>query len=573
MSNLFDITVVLNCHNEKEYIKATLTSLGYAIEKALDCNLTVELVVVIDAGDKAFLEFIESICIKATTRITLRVDYHSLGLSRNAGINIARGKYILLCDADDLVSENTLCESYQYAQVDSIHGLNCVYVPQFILSFGERNRLQELFSSKYFLSCDLIEFHPFCSRLFFPRALSPYIKFEDFGTGKTFSFEDWELNINLFSQHIEIKPTPKVILFYRKRRGSIMSEIKKSNLGDLKSAKEISFFFDVKFNKERVKRLSEVIGIEVLETFLSDDELLKMVFTQSGIDSDIPSQINSDTFEICSKNIDSIQAGFGYRIPFIVALAGYLTYERVVIIPAGAEAEIARSEFESSSSSCAQRTLILLLDKVSRYEWLKNLPESCFFLSLNEIMHGLSGESREMLLFRLLRILSNSQSEILILQLKLMKESFPTFIKCFIPMLGRSLQLFSGVADGEVLTLKIPESKQNPIIASESYDDRCIRKKIVSFLNSLENKLVFSPFAPIPFLDRDAFGDVASSVDCNNETLYNCLVELENSLKVKKDIIEKVKVTLRRIPFLWTISKLIYRKLRIKSFLFKLLSR
>lgn len=83
-------SVIMPCHNSAERIRKPLDSIrGQTLTDY-------ELIVVCDACDDNTKEIAESY-----GAITLEVDYRTPGLTKNAGIDIARGEYILFMNDDD----------------------------------------------------------------------------------------------------------------------------------------------------------------------------------------------------------------------------------------------------------------------------------------------------------------------------------------------------------------------------------------------------------------------------------------------------------------------------------------
>jgi glycosyltransferase involved in cell wall biosynthesis len=86
---------------------------------------------VLDNADQATSDIIKSYCCGLFVKIkTIEVENGSLGPSRNDGIEIADGKYILTADADDLMSFDAIYKSYITAES---HQRDCVVFPEFLM--------------------------------------------------------------------------------------------------------------------------------------------------------------------------------------------------------------------------------------------------------------------------------------------------------------------------------------------------------------------------------------------------------------------------------------------------------
>ena len=61
------------------------------------------------------------------------MDHGNLALSRNSGVEAASGDYVMVADADDLMSTNTLAAK---ADALSKHGPDTLAIPEFCVAFG-----------------------------------------------------------------------------------------------------------------------------------------------------------------------------------------------------------------------------------------------------------------------------------------------------------------------------------------------------------------------------------------------------------------------------------------------------
>ena len=102
-----EVSIVLNLHNETRFLRRTMMSIGEAVSYAAPYGIRCEIICVLDRPDPSTRAWIEAYDFpEFTDCAVIEVDNGSLGLSRNAGIARAKGEYIWLCDADDLISYN-----------------------------------------------------------------------------------------------------------------------------------------------------------------------------------------------------------------------------------------------------------------------------------------------------------------------------------------------------------------------------------------------------------------------------------------------------------------------------------
>lgn len=226
MECAFDISVVLNCHDERDFLVKTLNSLSESIKVAQKKGLGIELVIVIDSERQNIGQIINNYKFpdKLSYRV-LHVSNASLGLSRNDGIFLAKGEFICTADADDLISQNWLLQCHKVAsEYYKTYSKHAVVVSEYIHCFGNKNSIQKYYPSSFFSPCDYIAFHPFCSRIFAHNSIFRKIKYRDLKKSSGFAFEDWDFNVRTYNLNIETIVATDTILFYRKRESSIMAQ-------------------------------------------------------------------------------------------------------------------------------------------------------------------------------------------------------------------------------------------------------------------------------------------------------------------------------------------------------------
>ena len=105
---MIDCSVILCCYNGKERLRSTLEHLA---KQKTDAVITWELVLVDNAstdGSAAFAEALWKEFGAATTFRVVREAKPGLIFARKAGVEAAKGKYILFCDDDNWLQENYL---------------------------------------------------------------------------------------------------------------------------------------------------------------------------------------------------------------------------------------------------------------------------------------------------------------------------------------------------------------------------------------------------------------------------------------------------------------------------------
>ena len=184
-----DVSVVLNCHDEFNYLKNTLTSLDLAITEAIKKGISVELVVVFDNSDDQLVQILKNHKFTTEYKIKIvRTNNRSLGKSRNDGVRCASGKYISIADADDLVSVNSIINTYNLAEQYDFKGKNVAIYPQYVFIFGLDNFIYTMFNSDIYSAADFAYWNPFNSKLFIKRKLLLERPYQDLGVTSGFAF-------------------------------------------------------------------------------------------------------------------------------------------------------------------------------------------------------------------------------------------------------------------------------------------------------------------------------------------------------------------------------------------------
>lgn len=221
MFDQIDVSVILNIHRESRLIDRTLASLDCAVRNAKDNGIKTEIIIVADNSDSETLDAVARRDFNDYISYTLlEVSNGSLGLSRNDGIHVARGRYILTSDADDLISENFILESHRQAETQNGR---FIYFPEYIYAFGERYHLCKYFNISDIGITSLFTHHGFNSRIFARREHIENLKYIDLRLSAGFAFEDWYFNSEAVASGLDLRITKGTTLYYRQRSGSLLT--------------------------------------------------------------------------------------------------------------------------------------------------------------------------------------------------------------------------------------------------------------------------------------------------------------------------------------------------------------
>ncbi len=205
----FDITCVLTCHAEGSLVHRTLRSLERARQYALGHGIRTEILVVMDRPSERTKQYFNSNPNDVHWDQLLTVDVGDAGLSRNQGVQAARGEYIAIMDADDLVCENWFERCYVQAQE---LGPNYIHHSHWIFTFGRSwtvwrqldQKSDECFIGNYLT-------HNYWSALCFaPRSIFLAMPYQYADQSKGFGFEDMHWNCQTIARnyiHVAVADT------------------------------------------------------------------------------------------------------------------------------------------------------------------------------------------------------------------------------------------------------------------------------------------------------------------------------------------------------------------------------
>jgi glycosyltransferase involved in cell wall biosynthesis len=216
-----DISIVINIHKGRQFLARAMLSFEEAANLARLSGLRTEVLFVLDRSDSATIAWTRAYRSQIFAKIHIaEVDNGSLGLSRDHGLRLARGEYVLFGDEDDLISFNTIVECHRVAVAE---GPRCIVIPQYLFGFGIKHVLAAYYGSSQVSPLAFFSFHPYLSRLFVHSSIKHSVRFVDVRLSSGYAYEDWHFNATAYSFGFEFKIAPDTILFYRHRRSLLQS--------------------------------------------------------------------------------------------------------------------------------------------------------------------------------------------------------------------------------------------------------------------------------------------------------------------------------------------------------------
>jgi hypothetical protein len=218
-----DVSMVVNIHAGAAYLRRTMDSLEASALTARRAGLGVELLLALDRSPPETKSWVQSYTSDAfdTVRV-IELDNGSLGLSRQDGLEAARGRYVQFCDEDDLISSNTTLQCFR-TLLDS--PATTIAVPEYLYGFGSKHILAVYSGSEQIPPLAFVAQHPYVSRVFVHRDISKHVRFTDVRLGPGYAFEDWHFNATAVAAGCRFAIAPGVILFYRHRVNSLSANM------------------------------------------------------------------------------------------------------------------------------------------------------------------------------------------------------------------------------------------------------------------------------------------------------------------------------------------------------------
>lgn len=226
------ISVIVPCYNQSIYIDECLQSVLDQTYKNWEC-------IIVNDGSPDNTEEVALRWVEKDARfIYLKKENGGLSSARNAGIEKAKGEWILPLDSDDKIGS-------QYLELGSQQfnsGYTIIYCEAEF--FGDRTGEWELpeFSLKEFAIQNLI----FCSAFY---RKSSWEKVKGYDESIIHGYEDWEFWISIINKKSKCYRISKVLFYYRIKEKSMTNTLhsevtKKKELLNYIYVKHILFFVE-----------------------------------------------------------------------------------------------------------------------------------------------------------------------------------------------------------------------------------------------------------------------------------------------------------------------------------------
>jgi glycosyltransferase involved in cell wall biosynthesis len=390
--NKVDVSVVMGVHKEFLYILTALESVGKAVLQAQRKHIATEVILVLDRSDELTISRVmEWVDTQLFGVEAIRADNGNAGATRNQGIAAARGKYVWTADSDDLVSENSLCKLYEDAE--AWNDFSTIFMLEYLICFGDSNYVTKYVHSDILLSSDFASLHPYTSRIFARRELLLEHPYGDYGPGKPFTFEDWDLVLRLRLAGCNFRVAENTALYYRVRAQSVSARVSSGSSDILPPSK---FFSRQTYLSNLERELNELSNNKLLSTrreaftvsdplkeFTLSDQLMLDFVGQASIEPEL-SLIN---LRHASSGIwlSQTPVGLGSRLATLLIETEGKTFSDIVVLPnfgRGGSQKYIADVLSSLQSIEMARNVLWIQVELSRSTWEEMVPANSTFINL-----------------------------------------------------------------------------------------------------------------------------------------------------------------------------------------------
>lgn len=404
---MFDVSIVLNLHDEAPYLRRTMRSLEEAVLFARRIGITFELVAVLDMPDPATQEWIGRYDFELFDgHQVIVVDNGSLGPSRNDGAAVARGDYIAMADGDDLISYDMLCASYLTAKSA---GPKTIIIAEYLVAFGDRSHLVRYFGTSKVNRLGFLHDHPYTGRIFAHRSLFAEIRYKDARLSAGVAYEDWQFNCEALAGGFGFEVARNTVFFYRQRPNSLLrsaNSLSARIIGWSRYFEPDIFVRVCALDYQRaIASPAEQPDIGTLQSeFMGNAHCMELVVAANQIDCAIDPGV-LDSIETFSNLEGNFKPGAVYYR--LATLIGKQQYTDIVLLPflttGGADKYILDFMAGIQSMDPSRRFLVLAGERFEKHSWLDRLPASALFIDLYQACRECPDGTIELITWRLIQ--------------------------------------------------------------------------------------------------------------------------------------------------------------------------
>jgi len=221
----FDISIIIPCYNCEKYVGKTINSIlnqDYLLDK-------IEIILINDGSKDNTLDIINKY--KSDNVVIIDKENSGVSSTRNKGIELAQGKYILFLDSDDYLSSNAIRDitsffDIHYDEVDIV-----TYPIVFFYPNGKKV-MQERYRNSYIKGTAVYDLNDYYHLV--QTTVNVVIKNDKkhfFDVNRSYA-EDEKFNIEIIMEKKKIGVVMEAIYYYRRHQESVTANRFNMNLED-----------------------------------------------------------------------------------------------------------------------------------------------------------------------------------------------------------------------------------------------------------------------------------------------------------------------------------------------------
>jgi len=239
MSFKYSVSAIITVNNHGRLARPGLNSLFRAIDYAKKINIETEVIFILDSVDEKKEKYFT--IYQGENIKTDRVNFKSSGLSRNAGVKLACGKYVTFLEPFHLIGKNWIYNLYHYMEKNS---KKVIAHPEYNIVFGSKNLIWKHIPSgdETFNTGNLLERNCWSSLCGAAREVFLQYPFKDT------EHRDWHFYSETLAGGLEHIIIPETVYFIRSKEG-----FKDSFFSDYKMGLEKTSLFEYKTFREKIE--------------------------------------------------------------------------------------------------------------------------------------------------------------------------------------------------------------------------------------------------------------------------------------------------------------------------------
>lgn len=212
-----EISAIMTFHREGLLAGPSIGSYLDALQVAKDAGLSVEAILVLDRSDDATRAMTHAA--EAWAPAVHETDFGDPGLTRNGGVEFARGKYVTFLDGDDLWTSNWLVAAHAFCEAQTKPTI--AHSAFNVVFGGERNLWVHQDSEDPALDLEYLQVGNYWDAMAFgARDIYRKFPFKKNELAQGYGHEDWHWNMVTIAHGIAHRPVPGTAHFKRRRHGS-----------------------------------------------------------------------------------------------------------------------------------------------------------------------------------------------------------------------------------------------------------------------------------------------------------------------------------------------------------------